>query len=247
MSDWNELLNSINKKVIGIINSNDDSFSGDGIYKNKDNLTQLLSAAANNDIKLIDVGCVSTKPGFKDVTQEEEFTRLNFFLDNYEGAFRLSIDTMNKVIAKHALDNNFEILNDVSGFRDPGMIELAVEKSSKIILVHSHPNASHIQEKMEFKDVVQEVKAQLEIKINYLISKGIKGWQISIDPGLGFGKTMRDSEILFKNLDVFCFDFPLVVGYSKKKFTENLNMTNNQLYQHCIDLGAALVRLHIAS
>ena len=70
MSDWNNLLNSINKKVIGIINSNDDSFSGDGIYKNKDNLTQLLSAAANNDIKLIDVGCVSTKPGFKDVTQE---------------------------------------------------------------------------------------------------------------------------------------------------------------------------------
>ena len=88
MSDWNKLLNSINKKVIGIINSNDDSFSGDGIYKNKDNLTQLLSAAANNDIKLIDVGCVSTKPGFKDVTQEEEFTRLNFFLDNYDGAFR---------------------------------------------------------------------------------------------------------------------------------------------------------------
>ena len=247
MSDWNELLDSVNNKVIGIINSSNDSFTGDGIYKNKDNLTQLLSAAANNDIKLIDVGCVSTKPGFKDVTQEEEFTRLNFFLDNYDGAFRLSIDTMNKVIAKHALDNNFEILNDVSGFRDPGMIELAVEKSSKIILVHSHPNASHIQEKMEFKDVVQEVKAQLEIKINYLISKGIKEWQISIDPGLGFGKTMRDSEILFKNLDVFCFDFPLVVGYSKKKFTENLNMTNNQLYQHCIDSGAALVRLHIAS
>ena len=247
MSDWNQLLNSINKKVIGIINSNDDSFSGDGIYKNKDNLTQLLSAAVNNDIKLIDVGCVSTKPGFKDVNHEEEFVRLNFFLDNYDGAFRLSIDTMNKVIAKHALDNNFEILNDVSGFRDPGMIELAVEKSSKIILVHSHPNASHIQEKMEFKDVVQEVKAQLEIKINYLISKGIKEWQISIDPGLGVGKSMRDSEILFKNLDVFCFDFPLVVGYSKKKFTENLNMTNNQLYQHCIDSGAALVRLHIPS
>ena len=247
MSDWNKLLNSINQKVIGIINSNNDSFSGDGIYKNKDNLTQLLSNAANNGIKLIDVGCVSTKPGFKDVNHEEEFTRLNFFLDNYDGAFRLSIDTMNNAIAKYALDNNFEILNDVSGFRDPGMIELAVEKSSKIILVHSHPDSSHIQEKMEFKDVVQEVKAQLEIKINYLISKGIKESQISIDPGLGFGKTMSDSEILFKNLDVFCFGFPLVVGYSKKKFTENLNMTNNELYMHCIDSGASLVRLHIAS
>ena len=247
MSDWNELLDSVNSKVIGIINSSNDSFTGDGIYKNKDNLTQLLSNAANNDIKLIDVGCVSTKPGFKDVNQKEEFKRLNFFLDNYDGAFRLSIDTRNKAIAKHALDNNFEILNDVSGFRDLGMIELAVQKSSKIILVHSHPDATHIQEKMEFKDVVKEVRAQLEIKINYLISKGIKECQISIDPGLGFGKTMRDSEILFKNLDVFCFGFPLVVGYSKKKFTEILNMTNYQLYTHCIDSGAALVRLHIAS
>ena len=216
MSDWNELLNSVNKKVIGIINSNYDSFSGDGIYKNKDKLTQLLTSAANSGIKLIDVGCVSTKPGFKDVKQEEELTRLNFFLENYDSAFRLSIDTMNKAIAEHALDNNFEILNDVSGFKDPGMVELAVEQSSKIILVHSHPESSHIQEKMEFKDVVQEVKAQLQKKINYLISKGIKDCQISIDPGLGFGKTMRDSEILFKNLEVFCFGFPLVVGYSKK-------------------------------
>ena len=135
----------------------------------------------------------------------------------------------------------------MSGFRNAEMIELAVDRNSKIILVHNHPESSHIQEKMEFKDVVQEVKAQLEIKINYLISKGIKEWQISIDPGLGFGKTMRDSEILFKNLDVFCFDFPLVVGYSKKKFTETLNLTNSQLYQHCIDSGADLVRLHIAS
>ena len=73
MSDWNNLLNSINKKVIGIINSNNDSFSGDGIYKNKDNLTRLLASAKNNGIDFIDVGCVSTKPNFKDVSQEEEF------------------------------------------------------------------------------------------------------------------------------------------------------------------------------
>ena len=75
MSDWNELLNSINKKVIGIINSNNDSFSGDGVYKNKDYLALLLTSAKKNDIELIDVGCVSTKPNFNDVSQEEEFNR----------------------------------------------------------------------------------------------------------------------------------------------------------------------------
>ena len=247
MSDWNELLDSVNSKVIGIINSSNDSFTGDGIYKNKDNLTRLLASAKNKGIELIDVGCVSTKPNFKDISHEDEFKRLNFFLENYDGDFKLSIDTMNKSVAEYSLDNNFEILNDVSGFRNAEMIELAVDRNSKIILVHNHPESSHIQEKMEFKNVVQEVKAHLESKIVSLISNGIKENRISIDPGLGFGKTMDDSKVLFSNLDAFCFGFPLIVGYSKKKFTETLNLTNSQLYQHCIDSGAALVRLHIAS
>ena len=247
MSDWNELLDSVNSKVIGIINSSNDSFTGDGIYKNKDSLTRLLASAKNKGIELIDVGCVSTKPNFKDISKEDEFKRLNFFLENYDGDFKLSIDTMNKNVAEYSLDNNFEILNDVSGFRNAEMIELAVDRNSKIILVHNHPESSHIQEKMEFKNVVQEVKAHLESKIVSLISNGIKENRISIDPGLGFGKTMDDSKVLFSNLDAFCFGFPLIVGYSKKKFTETLNLTNSQLYQHCIDSGAALVRLHIAS
>ena len=247
MSDWNELLDSVNSKVIGIINSSNDSFTGDGIYKNKDNLTRLLASAKNKGIELIDVGCVSTKPNFKDISQEDEFKRLNFFLENYDGDFKLSIDTMNKSVAEYSLDNNFEILNDVSGFRNAEMIELAVDRNSKIILVHNHPESSHIQEKMEFKNVVQEVKAHLESKIVSLISDGIKESRISIDPGLGFGKTMDDSKVLFENLDAFCFGFPLIVGYSKKKFTEALNLTNSQLYHHCIDSGVALVRLHIAS
>jgi dihydropteroate synthase len=247
LSDWNELLDSVNNNVIGIINSNNDSFTGDGIYKNKDNLTRLLASAKNNGIDLIDVGCVSTKPNFKDISQEEEFKRLNFFLDNYDGDFKLSIDTMKKSVAEYSLDNNFEILNDVSGFRNSEMIELAADRNSKIILVHNHPESSRIHEKMEFKNVVQEVKAHLESKIVSLISNGIKENRISIDPGLGFGKTMEDSKVLFENLDAFCFGFPLIVGYSKKKFTEALNLTNSQLYQHCIDSGVALVRLHIAS
>ena len=154
---------------------------------------------------------------------------------------------MNYDIAKHALENNFEIVNDVSGFNDLKMIQLIVEKAPKIILVHTHPNSSNIQEKINYKDVVKEVKDHLEEKIENLISLGVDKNKISIDPGLGFGKSMKDSQKLFENLEYFSFGFPLIVGYSKKKFAQNLEMTDKELYNHCIESGASLVRLHIAS
>ena len=77
---------------------------------------------------------------------------------------------MNYNIAKHALESNFEIVNDVSGFNDLKMIQLIIEKAPKIILVHSHPKSSDIQEKMDYKDVVKEVRDHLEKKIDTLIS-----------------------------------------------------------------------------
>ena len=154
---------------------------------------------------------------------------------------------MNYEIARHALENNFEIVNDVSGFNDLKMIQLIVEKVPKIILVHRHPNSSDIQEKMHYKDVVKEVRDHLEEKIENLIFHGVDKKSISIDPGLGFGKSMEDSQKLFKNLEYFSFGFPLVVGYSKKKFAQNLEMTDEELYDHCINSGVSLVRLHIAS
>jgi len=247
LTDWNNLLNSDNQRVIGIINSTKDSFTGDGVFEDNERLEFLLKTAEEKEIKFLDVGGVSTKPGFKEVSYEEELKRLNFFVSNYFGNFKLSVDTMNYKIAKFALENNFEIVNDVSGFNNLKMIQLIVEKAPKIILVHSHPNSSDIQEKMNYKDVVKEVRGHLEEKIENLISHGVDKSRISIDPGLGFGKSMEDSRKIFKNLENFCFGFPLIVGYSKKKFAQNLEMTDEELFNHCINSGVSLVRLHIAS
>ena len=92
MTDWNNLLNSVNQKVIGIINSTKDSFTGDGVFENKERLGFLLKAAEEKKIKILDVGGVSTKPGFKEVNYEQELKRLNFFISNFFGKFKLSID-----------------------------------------------------------------------------------------------------------------------------------------------------------
>ncbi len=139
MTDWNNLLDSVNQKVIGIINSTKDSFTGDGVFENSERLGFLLKTAKEKKIKILDVGGVSTKPGFEEVSYEQELKRLNFFVSNYFGKFKLSVDTMNYEIARYALENNFEIVNDVSGFNDLKMIQLIAEKAPKIILVHRHP------------------------------------------------------------------------------------------------------------
>ena len=69
--------------------------------------------------------------------------------------------------------------------------------------------------------------------------------QIAVDPGLGFGKKMEDSKELFLNLHNLINTYPIVVGYSRKKFTDQLNMTNNQMINHCLDSGVDLLRLHL--
>ena len=80
MTDWNNLLNSVNQKVIGIINSTKDSFTGDGVFENKERLDFLLKTAEEKKIKILDVGGVSTKPGFKEVSYEEELKSTLIFL-----------------------------------------------------------------------------------------------------------------------------------------------------------------------
>ena len=223
MTDWNNLLNSVNQKVIGIINSTKDSFTGDGIFENNQRLGFLLKTAEEKKIKILDVGGVSTKPGFKEVSYEQELKRLNFFISNYFGKFKLSVDTMNYEIARHALENNFEIVNDVSGFNDLKMIQLIIEKAPKIILVHRHPNSSDIQEKMNYKDVVKEVRDHLEEKIDNLISHGVNKKRISIDPGLGFGKSYEDNWEIMRNLNAFNeLKKPLLLGASRKSMIAKL-------------------------
>ena len=150
-------------------------------------------------------------------------------------------------MTKHAIENYFSIINDVSGFMDEEMVRIAIESKSKIILVHRHPKSESLHHKMIYKDIVKEVKQHLNLKIKSLLSLGVKEEQIAIDPGLGFGKNLTDSIELLLNIKELVENFPLIVGYSKKKFTENIGMSNSDLFKYCVDSGVSLVRLHLTN
>ena len=247
MSNWNSILSRDNSKILGIINLSNDSFTGDGVFNHDEELNKLLQSAKQKNIDFIDIGCASSKPGFDSVTTEEEIERLNFFMNSNQETFTFSIDSFNPIVVQHAVENNFEIINDVSGFRKEEMIQIAVDSKLKIILVHRHPKSESLHQKMIYKDVVKEVKDHLNSKIKSLISLGVKEEQIAIDPGLGFGKNLSDSAELLMNIKELKDNFPLIVGYSKKKFIKNIPMSNSDLFKHCVDSGVSLVRMHLTN
>ena len=206
-----------------------------------------MQSAKQKNIDFIDIGCASSKPGFDSVTTEEEIERLNYFINSNQETFTFSIDSFNPIVVQHAVENNFEIINDVSGFLNEEMIQIAVDSKLKIILVHRHPKSESLHQKMIYKDVVKEVKEHLNSKIKSLISLGVKEEQIAIDPGLGFGKNLSDSAELLMNIKELKENFPLIVGYSKKKFIKNIPMSNSDLFKHCVDSGVSLVRMHLTN
>jgi len=243
--DWKNFLESLERKTLGIVNITDDSFSGDGVLNSNQQLQKKFEIAINNDIKLLDIGCMSSKPGFKILKRNEEINRLNYFLQNKSNKFFYSIDTFSPLVAKKALDSGFLIINDVSGFVNEKMIELAFKTKCGIILMHRNPKSTNLHEKMDYSNVIEEVNTHLIDQIENLIKSGIEEKQIAVDPGLGFGKKIDDSIELFLNLKNLIKTYPLVVGYSKKRFIEKINMTKSELQKHCIDSGVALVRLHL--
>ena len=247
MSNWNSILSRDNSKILGIINLSNDAFTGDGVFNHDEGLKKLLQSSKQNDINFIDIGCASSKPGFDSVTTEEEIERLSYFINSNQETFTFSIDSFNPIVVQHAVENNFEIINDVSGFLNEEMIQIAVDSKLKIILVHRHPKSESLHQKMIYKDVVKEVKEHLNSKIKSLISLGVKEEQIAIDPGLGFGKNLSDSAELLINIKELKENFPLIVGYSKKKFIKNIPMSNSDLFKHCVDSGVSLVRMHLTN
>jgi len=168
LSNWNSILSRDNSKILGIINLSNDSFTGDGVFNHDEGLKKLLQSAKQNDINFIDIGCASSKPGFDSVTTEEEIERLNYFINSNQETFTFSIDSFNPIVVQHAVENNFEIINDVSGFLNEEMIQIAVDSKLKIILVHRHPKSESLHQKMIYKDVVKEVKEHLNSKIKSL-------------------------------------------------------------------------------
>lgn len=219
-------------KIMGIVNVTPDSFSDGGKYFSIDQAVTQGLKLIDEGADIIDIGGESTRPGSDSVSLEEELKRttpvIKSILHLRKDAI-ISIDTTKSEVAKQALDNGAQIINDISGLTfDENMTQVAKEYDACVVIMHIKGNPKTMQDNPDYTDVLKEV-------YDFLLVQSIKSKQngvdkIIVDPGIGFGKRIEDNFSLIKNLDYFqSLGYPLMVGLSKKSFIgRTLDLDINQ-------------------
>jgi len=241
--------------LMGILNVTPDSFFDGGKYLSIENIEKRIDHMLENNVDIIDVGAESTRPGADRISAEEEIKRLTPALKilKKRKAF-FSIDTMNPKTASFALEMGASMINDVSGFSDPEMIELSVQAQCQVCVMHMQKNPKSMQERPYYSNGIMAALIDFfSQKTEQLTNSGIKQSNIIIDPGIGFGKTVQHNLDIFKNLsELRQFGCKILIGASRKSFMRKIIGKNTQellpatLVMNTIALlgGADVIRVH---
>jgi len=213
-------------KLVGILNLTPDSFSNDGImdFKNaQKKIYELIEQGAD----MIDIGPESTRPFSKNIDSQEQIERLKLIVNEFHKInIPISIDTRSSEVAKFALDNGANFINDVSGGNfDSKMFEVISKYNAGVIIQHSLNRA---EERISYNNVIDDVFKDLLEKLQKAKEKNIT--KIILDPGIGFGKSRSENiEILDNIEDFYSLNYPIMVGISRKSFLGLSDSENNEL------------------
>jgi len=206
--------------VMGILNVTPDSFSDGGAHATPDAAIEHARRMLAEGADIIDVGGESTRPGAPELEPAEEIARVLPVVEALarEGAV-VSIDTRHAVVASSCLSAGASIVNDVSGFRDAAMRNVAAESGAGLVVMHMLGEPGTMQVEPHYDDVVGEVRSYLAAQAALLESSGVARGRIAIDPGIGFGKTLEHNLELLRGLPEFtALGYPVLVGASRKRF-----------------------------
>jgi dihydropteroate synthase len=241
-------------ELVGILNVTPDSFSDGGQFLEAQKAIQQAKKLLADGASIIDIGAESTNPWSSPLTSEQEWQRLEPVIKALNAEYylgnRLSVDTYHPETARRALENGAKIINDVTMFRDPSMVDLAAEcrDQAQYIVSHLSPSVSSIAKahKVIPTTTIEEVKTELLSKRDELVSRGVPLENIILDPGIGFGKTMELNRELLK----FAQEVPehrVMIGYSRKRFLGENRMEiepNLEAGRTAIAGGAHYLRVH---
>lgn len=209
--------------VCGILNVTPDSFSDGGKWSSTEAAVAQALAMEAQGADMLDIGGESSRPGSEPVSLEEEKRRVLPVLEALAGRVRVpvSVDTCKPELAALALKAGADLINDITGFRDPAMIAAAAGAGAGAIVMHMQGEPRSMQSAPFYRDVVAEVKSFLAARAEELKRAGVK--EIMLDPGIGFGKTLEHNLALIARLgEIRALGYPVFLGVSRKKFINTL-------------------------
>ena len=226
---------SINFKkpcIMGILNVTPDSFYDGGRYISKESALTQFAKLVNEGADIIDLGGESTRPGAKKISTREEIKRVIPILKSItKKKVLISLDSRKPDVMSQALKVGINFVNDVSGLRyDKRIFNLLKRSNLPFIIMHSISDPKNMQKDIKYDDVLLDVYDFFESQIGKCKKKSINLNNIIIDPGIGFGKTVKQNLKLISNISLFhSLGFPILLGASRKSFIGKLskNTLNN--------------------
>ena len=199
--------------IMGILNLSPDSFSGDGLGGDIEEVVAQAKRLVDDGADIIDIGGESTRPSAEPVSVDEELRRVIPIIERLAGELSvpLSIDSYKSVVVSRAVKAGARMINDVWGLkRDPKLAQVAAEADVPIILVSNQRDTA-------CGDIIAEVISTLNRSINLAVKAGVAWQNIIIDPGIGFGKSVEQNlEVIHRLAELRSLDRPVLLGSSRK-------------------------------
>lgn len=242
------LRSSNGPRIMGIVNATDDSFYAESRSMDNAAVTRGL-AMWDNGATWVDVGGESTRPGASPVDIETELRRVLPVIKGLRAARPsgfISIDTRHAAVAKAALEVGADMVNDVSGLRDPAMKDVVIDAGCAVCIMHMQGEPGTMQSNPTYDDVVDEVGTSLSRVKLELVQQGHPAELIVLDPGIGFGKTqLHNIELLKVGKGLVKTEGPVLWGVSRKSIVGHLTGQDEAVNRLHGTLGLAAVAMNM--
>ena len=217
--------------VMGILNITPDSFADGGRHFDFADAISRADSMIAEGVDIIDVGGESTRPGAERISIDEELNRVIPVITELQPhGIAISVDTMRSEVAQAAISAGATIVNDVSGGLADKLMAKTIAKNPTVqyVAMHWRGHSRDMQTLAEYKDVVREVRTELEERVEELLSAGVNPEKLILDPGIGFSKTTEHNWELLRNIErIQLLGYPVLVGASRKRFLGELTGASN--------------------
>ena len=242
-------------KVMGILNVTPDSFYDGGVHSEINNIENHVKKMVEDGMDILDIGGYSSKPGAKDISVDEEMSRVIPTLKHIKKIFPdlvISIDTFRSEVATTSLHEGADMINDISGGTlDENMMSVIAKNNCPYILMHMQGNPQSMQNNPRYENATLEIIQYLAQRIKIAHDNNIV--DLIADPGFGFGKNLKHNFEILNNLEKFnVLDVPILTGFSRKSMIyktlktssdKALNGTSS-LNTIALTKGAKILRVH---